>query len=915
VTPPRGSDRGADRGPLRPPRLARLLLLRLVPRGRGGELVDDLDEEYGERAAASGRLAAALWYWGQALRPAVTNVGRELRELRTVRVGSHRALGVGPLTWLGPFRRDLRTARRRLFRSPGFAAATILTLGLGIGATVAIYSVVAGVVLRPLPYPEPGRLVTLSHIASGPIDDSLGQAFGTYVLYRDGARSLDGIAFYQTTSATLTGDGEPERIEVASVTHTFFDLLRVPALRGRVFRAEEDEPGGPQVVLISQRLWERRFGGDPTLVGRSIEIDDRLWEVVGVMPAAFQMPLPETDVWVPQQVDFASAGFGGFYLSGIARLADGVTIEGAETDLQSIADRIGDTFPDVGEFLSDVDLRVVATPLHEEVLGGIARTLWILLAGVGLVLLIACANVANLLLVRGEARSRELSLRRALGAGRRHLLGDSLAESLCLAGMGGAIGLLVAWLGVRGLGRLASEYVPRFDQVSVSGTALAVAVAIAFASCVVFGALPAVRGASAMGASSESGRRVTADHARTRTRETLVVTQVALALLLLVGAGLLGRSYRELRRIDPGFDADGVLTFELQLPGARYPRRADAAEAIERLRLRLEAVPGVSAVGTIACLPLRPCTWGNRNAIAREDSPVPPGELPPSAWVNTTSPGYFRAMGIPLVEGRAFEAADHRDSTGAVVIDRAIADRFWPGEDPLGKRLYPSQAVNEDAWYTVVGVVGNVRARDLMAEPEGMIYLPQVGTDNQAWWTTHQATVVVHSDGDPLALVGAARAAVAEIDPSLALSRIAPMRVVLDRATARTQLATLLLGLAAAMALLLGIVGVYGVIAYVVNHRRGEIGVRLALGATARDVGRMVLGRAGRMGLIGVGIGLAAALGLTRLMRALLYGVAPTDPVTLGGVAALLILLTLGAAYVPARRASRVDPADTLRAD
>ncbi len=898
-----------------PPKLARRVLVRLLADRRGDELARDLDEEYADRVRATGRLRAGIWYWLQVLRPSTTNLGRELREVRTFRLGSHRAIGVGPLTWLGPFRRDLRTARRRLMRSPGFAAGTLLTLGLAIGATVTFYSVVESVVLRPLPYLAPDRLVTLGHVAHGSINTTLGQSYGTYVLYRDGARSLDGIAFYQTASATLTGDAEPQRVEIASVTHTFFDLLRVRPLRGRIFRAEEDRAGGPQVVLVSQRLWEGRFAADPQLVGRTVGINGLPWEVIGIMPASFELPLPETDVWFPQQVDLAAAGFGGFYLSAIGRLAGGVPIEAAEAELRSLADRMGDRYPEAGELLSDVDLRVVATPLHEHVLGGIQRTLWILLGGVGLVLLIACANVANLLLVRGEARSRELALRRALGAGRGHLLGDSLAESVCLAVLGGATGLLVAWLGLAGLGHLASEYIPRFNQVSVHGPALIVVTAIAFASCVLFGALPSVRSASASVVLTDAGRRSTADRGRTRTRHALVVTQIALALVLLVAAGLLGRSYRELQRIDPGFDAAGVLTFELQLPGARYPQRADAAEAIERLRLHIEALPGVQSAGTIACLPLRPCTWANRNPIARQDAPVSPGELPPSAWVNTTSPGYFRAMRIPLLSGRALEAADHRDSTGAVVIDEAFAERFWPGQDPLGKRLYPSQVVNEDNWYTVVGVVGSVRTQDIMTEPEGMVYLPQVGTDGQQWWTTHQTTMAVRTDGDPVALVGRVRAAVAEIDPDLALARVSPMAVVLHRATARSELAMLLLGLAAVIALLLGLVGVYGVIAYVVSHRRGEIGVRMALGATARDVGRMVLGQACRLGGVGVGIGLAASFALTRLMRALLFGVAPIDPLTFSAVVAFVILVTLGAAYIPARRASRVDPAKTLRAD
>ncbi|MDX1394666.1 MAG: ADOP family duplicated permease [Gemmatimonadota bacterium] len=905
----------AARGSAAPPKLAERLLAGRLGVHRGDELLADLAEEYVERVEHDGGVQAGLWYWGQALRPAVSDLGRELGEVRTVKVGSHRAIGVGPLTRLGPFWRDLRTARRRLVRSPGFATATAVTLALGIGATVAIYSLVDGVVLRPLPYPEPDRLVTLAHTAGGSINGTLGQAYGTHVLYRDGAGSLDGIAFFQTFSATLTGDGEPERVEAASVTHTFFDLLRVRAPGGRTFLAEEDRAGGPLVVVISHDLWQRRFGGDPGLVGGTIEINNLLREVVGVMPPSFELPLPETDVWFPQQVDFAAAGFGGFYLSGIGRLADGATMESAAAELQTIVDRVGRTFPEAGDFLAEVDLRATVTPLRDRVLGGIEHTLWLILGGVGLVLLIACANVANLLLVRGEARSRELSLRRALGAGRGHLLGDSVAESLCLAALGGAGGLLIAWLGVAWLGRLASEYVPRLDQVSVSVPAVLVVTGIALLSCVVFGALPAVRGATASVVTTEGGRGATADRGRTRTRNALVVTQVALALLLLVGAGLLARSYRALQAIDPGFEASGVLTFELQLPGARYPRRADAAETIEQLRDRLEALPGVEAAGTIACLPLRGCTWGNRNSIAREDAPAPPGELPPSAWVNTTSPGYFRAMGIPLVAGRAFEAADHRDSTGAVVIDEAIAERFWPGEDPLGKRLYPSQTINEDGWYTVVGVVGSTRAREIMEEPEGMIYLPQVGTDDQAWWTTHQTTMTVRTNGDPLALVGGVRAAVADIDPDLALARVSPMQVVLDRATARSELAMLLLGLASVMALVLGLVGVYGVIAYVVSHRRGEIGVRMALGATARDVGAMVLGQAGRIGVLGVAIGLVAAFGLTRLMRAMLYGVAPTDPLTFLAVAVFLIAVTVAAAYIPARRASRVDPVETLRAD
>jgi len=896
-----------------PPRLIERWLGAMLTGPAGRELLEDLAEEYRQRAAMS-RPLADLWYASLPLRPEVRQLARELVEVAASRVGQGRSPAPQPISTLAGFLRDLRTAGRRLVKMPGYAVVTVVTLGVGIGATVAIQSVVTGVVLRPLPYPEPGRLVWLSHVGRGSGQSALGQSFGTYLQYRDQSQTLAEIAIYQTASATLTGEPGPERVEWTAVTYTFFELLRIPALEGRVFRAEEDAPNGPRVAVISHGLWTRRFGADPGIVGRTIPINGRDWEVIGVMPPAFQLPTPEIDVWIPQQIDFAAAGFGGFYLSGIGRLAPGVSIPSATSDLGVVLRRLGERFPEVKGLLDEAGLRPVVTPLQSHLLGGMERTLWVVLAGVYLVLLIACANVANLLLVRAESRSREVSVRRALGAGSRHLISGALAESAWLAGLGSVIGWTLARVGVGVLGRLASQYIPRFDQVTIDGASLAVSAGMALVTSTLAVAVPLVRSRGSLAV--EQGRRVTADRGRERVRQMLVVTQVALALLLLILAGLLARSYRRLQGIEPGFAAEGVLTFELQLPGLRYPDRLAAAEAIERFRQRLLAVPGVTAAGTIACLPLSPCSWENRNGVAREDAPIEADRLPPSVWVNTVSPGYFDAMGIPLRAGRSLAADDYRDSTGAVVIDEVVAARFWPAGDAIGKRIYPSVPANPDGWYRVVGIVGAVRNRDLMATPEGMIYLPQVGTDGQQWWTTHQTTMTVRTDlTAPLGLLAAVRAAIAETDADLALARVRPMSDVLDQATARSRLAMMLLGTAGSMALLLAVVGVYAVMGYLVGSRRREMGLRLALGATRGEVARMVLGQAGWMGGVGIAIGLVIAVGATRVIRSLLFEVGPSDPLTLASVPMLLTLALLGAAYLPARRAARLDPVDTLRDD
>jgi len=813
----------------------------------------------------------------------------------------------------------LRYAVRKLLRSPGFSAVTILTLALGIGANTAIFSVVEGVLLSPLPYAQPDRLVGLWHSAPGIGIPEFEQSVTTYTLYAESGRSFDGIAIVDTRSLNLTDRGDPTRLAAAAITPSLFRVLGVNPRLGRPFNLEDVRGDGARVVLLGDHLWRERFGGDPGVVGRTIRLDGDGWEIVGVMPRGFNYPDAETELWLPFAIDPEDLGQANFSYEAVGRLASGATLEGATHELNELLGQLPQRYP--GELsaamMEEARFSAFVRPLRDDVVGDVRAILWILLGTVGILLLIACANVANLFLVRAEGRQREVALRSALGAGFGDLLRHSLAESMVLAGAAGLAGLGLAFAGIRGLVALCPFDIPRLDEVGLNPAVLAFTAGVSILAGLVFGALPILRyrRLDLLASLKEGAYGGMAGRRTHRLRKTLVAAQVALALILLAGSALMARSFWSLRGMTPGFDARNVLTFRLSLPTAGYETAESRAGLYQRLLDELEALPGVAAAGAITNLPM--ADGQSNSAVHVADFPVMDGKLPPIIRVNQASPGYFEAMGIPLLEGRPFERRDHEARTGAVVVSAAFARRFWPDTSPIGKRIGPGVDPQSVPWYTIAGVVGNVRDDGLAGGNIAMVYYPlrglsvTDGSDNEL--AARTMSVAVRADADPLAFAGSVRRAVWTLDPALPLANVRTAESIVADSTAPTAFTALLLAIAALMALLLGAVGIYGVISYVVSQRTREIAVRMALGAQRGSVSRMVVSGALVVTAVGVAIGLAGALVLTRLMHTLLFGVSATDPATYLGVALLLLAVSAAASYFPARRAATVDPIEALR--
>jgi predicted permease len=809
---------------------------------------------------------------------------------------------------------------RQLARTPGFTLVAVLTLAIGIGANVAIFSLVHAVLIEALPFPEPERLVAVWHTAPGLDIPQFEQSDGTYVIYRRESRTLEELGIYDLRSVSLTGDGAPERLDGSGATASAFEVLRVPPALGRRFVASDERAGAEPVVLLSHALWSRRFGGARDAVGTTVRLDGETRRIVGVMPAGFRFPSAETELWVPITIDPAKLAVGNFNYRGIGRLRPGATPQAVERELSALVRRIPEEFPDeqiTPGMLETARFAAKVHPLRDDVVGDVERLLWILLGSVGVILLIACANVANLFLVRAEARQREVAVRTALGATRGQIARAFLGESTALALAGGALGVLLAGLGLRVLLAAGAERIPRLEEVGIDAPVLAFALAVSLVAALLCGGFAGLRyGApDLVPALKEGGRGDTAGRGRHRARHVLVAAQMALALVLLAGSGLMVRSFWRLRHVEPGFDARGVLTLRLALPESDYPDTAATARFVNRLLERVRAVPQVVAAGTVTLLPLD--GGGNNGAHTFEDFPLPPDAVPPILAYRNVTPDYFQAMGIPLVEGKTLDAVDPGRRSAEVVVSRALAERFWSRGGALGRRL--TQGLAEDGrWATIVGVVGSVRDAGLHEKPVETVYYPLMrppspdGEDFAPRWFT----LVVRTAGDdPLALAPAVREAIWSLDRNLPVARVRGMDQVMAESTARTSFTMLLLVIAAAMALLLGAVGNYGVISYVVSQRTREIGVRMALGARQRDVARMVVRSGLFVALAGVALGLAGALAVTRLMQALLFEVSPTDPATFGAVSALLVGIALLASYLPARRAAAVDPIEAIRCE
>ncbi|MGH9940809.1 MAG: ABC transporter permease [Pyrinomonadaceae bacterium] len=799
---------------------------------------------------------------------------------------------------------DLRFALRMLKKRPGFTAAAIIALALGVGANTAIFSVVNSVLLRPLPYKESERLVTIGHLYPK-LDLIAPVSAPGYVDYRDQTSVFEETAASTNANFNLTDGGEPERVQGRSVTANFLPLLGVAPALGRLFLAEEDQPGAARVAVLSHGLWQRRFGGDPQIINRTIRLNNESYTIVGVTPVEFQFGRDE--LWTPiafTPEQLANDRRGREYLSALARLKPGVTIEQAQTEMDFIARRIAEANPE--DYPADSGWGVKLKSFNEEVVGNVRPALLVLLGAVGFLLLIACSNVANLMLARAAARSREIAIRTALGASRTRLVRQLLTESLLLALAGGAAGLLLAVWGVDLLVALEPASVPRVREVGIDVRVLMFTVGISLLTGILFGLLPALQASKPelTGTLKEGGRGSAIGGGLRSARSLLVITEIAVALVLLVGAGLMVRSFSRLLDVNPGFQTENVLTMQVALPATKYrepqQRRAFFGELVNQIK----ALPGVESVGAVTNLPLGGSVTSGSFSI--EGRPVPTGAAEPHTDERIATAGYLQTMKIPLLRGRHFTERDNADAPNVVIIDETLARTYFPGEDPVGKRIYEGEGDNR-IYREIIGVVGAIRYKGLDAEYKSQLYFPHAQSNAPGM------TIVVRAANDPVSLVPAVRGALRAVDQDQPVYGVRTMGEVLNTSIAQKRFSMFLLTIFAAVALVLTAVGIYGVMAYTVTARTNEMGIRIALGAQTSDILHLVVGQGMILALAGIALGLVVAFGVTRVMSSLLYGVSATDPLTFAAIALLLIGVALLACYIPARRATKVDPMIALR--
>ncbi len=817
---------------------------------------------------------------------------------------------------------DLRYGARMLLKQPGFTLVAALTLALGIGANTAIFSVVNAALLRSLPFPEPEQIVRVysSDIVRGGLSPF---SYQNFLDLKARNQSFAHAAAYTLSSTNLIADDAPARIRFATVTTEFFDVLGIDPLLGRTFRPEEGQTGRGEVVVLSYGFWRRHFAGDPSAIGKTVRLNEEPCTVIGVMPGEMNFPASDIELWRPLAAEPEATGSrGSYWLSAIARLKSGVTLAQASADLKAVAGGLAEQYPDdnKGRGIELIGLREVQNSQSQTIL----LLLW---AAVGLVLLIACANVANLLLARSAAREKEIAIRSALGASRRRVIRLLLTESLLLSVVGGVAGVLLAVLGVNYLRSLIAEMIPQ--EVSLDGGVMAYALVLSIVTGVMFGLIPAMRaGRIDLNASLKEGGKSSAVGVRHRAGQALVIGEIALTLVLLVGAGLLLRSLVAVMNVEPGFDPERVLTMRIAPPQFRPQPGDTISSIIERfkrereqtanfyraLNERINTLPDVEVSGAINSLPLSGLMWMQGFAI--EGRPLPSPADSPTALGRVVMPGYFSAMKIPLLEGRDLTEADDQRTPTVAVISQSLAFEQWPDENPVGKRVRFGVGADNPFfdWVTIVGIVGDVRHDSLEAAPAPMIYVPLAQT-TFGFFGDWGMTIVARTRREPSALTGQVRELARNLDPTLPLYEITTMeqlmRVSLDE---RRSLLVLLEGFAV-LALALAAIGLYGVVSFLVSQRTRDIGIRLALGAQTGDVLRMALGQGLKLALTGIFIGLIAAVALTRLISSLLFGVSETDPLTFGVIAVLLTSVALLACFVPARRAARVDPMIALRCE
>ena len=800
---------------------------------------------------------------------------------------------------------DLRYGARQLLRSPGFTAVAVLTLALGIGANTAIFSVVNAVLLQPLPYHQAENLVMIWNAWTG------GQgtiSFPEYLDYQRRARAFDDLAAHSSTASMniAFGEGEPEQVWRVFATPNLFSVLGVQPALGRAFLPVEGLAGShPRVLLLSHSLWMRRFGGDPSVVGKSYDLGGTAYTVVGVMPADFEYPDKRVEIWRPIGGTFwanSSDNRGARGLRVVGRLKPGVTASQAQADVDLIAQQFRQEFSTDYPAGNWVGLTVVS--LRDQFVGSVRLALLILLASAGFVLLIACANVANLVLVRAAHRQKEVVIRAALGAGHWRLTRQLLTENLLLAVMGGAVGVLLAFWSVDALMWLGAEQVPRLHKVGVDATVLAFVVFLTLVTGCLAGLAPAWHAAAPdLQAALREAGRTSSSREGARGRNVLVVFQVASAVVLLAGAGLLMRSFSHLLQVNPGFVAKGLTTTSLVLTHRRYQSDAERDLFFQQLQGRLEALPGVEAAALIDNPPFS--GWLNDNLFEIEGRPpVVPGVYP-AEEVRLISPAYFRTLGVPLLRGRDFALSDDRAGQPVVIISESLARKHWGGENPVGRRIRRPEA--DAPWITIVGVSGDLRHGGLDSDTRPIWYLPLAQVQEFG------ATLLVRTAGDSSGVAPAIRAQVRALDPQQALQGVRSMEEVIAESLARRRFSLFLLGLFAFLALALAAVGVYGVVSYSVSRRTQEFGIRTALGASGRDILQLVLGQGLRLAVVGVALGVAGAFGLMRFLSTLLFGVTSTDPLSFAGAILVLTGVVTLACYIPARRAARVDPMVALR--
>jgi predicted permease len=801
---------------------------------------------------------------------------------------------------------DLRFAFRQLLKNPGFTAVAVLTLALGIGANTAIFSVVYGVLLKPLPYRDPEQLIRVFETSAS--QPRFPMSAGDFQDYREQNSTLTGLALYTRQDLELTMDDEPELLSALRISSGFFDVLGVRPLLGREFGREDEAPDNHHVVVLSHGLWQRRFHSDPTVIGQPIKLTGEAFTVVGVMPPGVQhvggdyrsMPHGETvDFWWPVTLR-PNDNRGAHYLNAVGRLRSGMLPSQAAADFNVIASRLAREFPETNQ-----SFRIAVQPLHEEIVGRSRTTLLVLFGAVLLVLLIACVNVANLLLARTSAREGEMAVRAAVGGGRWRLVSQLLTESLLLAAVSSATGVVLAKWVVSALSKFGPEQLPRLQAIGLNGPVLLFTIALTFLTGVLFGLAPALQaGKTNLNGLLKGGGRASAGGRHRRLRDTLVAAEVALALLLLIGTGLLVRSFWALQQTAPGFNPERVLTALVSLPYGRYGNRTNVAAFHQQLLERLAALPGVESAGLTSDLPWT--GYDENNSFSIEGKTFPPDNGPEGRY-HFVSSDYFRTVGVPLRAGRFFNADDRAGKRPVVLINQSLADRYWPLENAVGKRLTFSSEPKEQDWWTVVGVVGDVK--DFPNSPAAVpaFYWPLTQAP------TRQATLAVRTSGEPSGMIAAVSKEIHSLDKDVPLADVKTLETVTGRAVAGRRFALRLITCFAVTALALATTGIYGVLSYLVAQRTREIGVRMALGAQTRDVIRLTLEQGMLPTLIGVALGLSGAFALTRLMSSLLFGVSATDSETFILSPLLLVMVALLPSWLVARRATKVDPMEALR--